>query len=70
MESGLSRKVCGVNVRVEGRCSSGACLAGHYDYCDMIEGHTLNIETSRAVHAAKVQAMFRKRAKASRQNND
>jgi hypothetical protein len=70
MESVLSFKVCGVNVRVEGRCSNGACLACHYDYCDMVEGHTLNIETSRSMHAAKVKAMFRRRAKAPKHNND
>lgn len=50
--------VCGVSVRAEGRCGNGVCLACHNDYCDMREGHVLNIETARALHAARVAAKF------------
>ena len=55
-------KVCGVSVRAEGRCSNGVCLACHNDYCDPIEGHTINLETARKTQAERVRSHFQSRA--------
>ena len=65
MEWVLFCKVCGASRVNEGQCSNGLCLPCHFDYCNLDQGHTIDLETARAMHAKRVRDHFRSSKPAS-----